>query len=438
MKARLLLFLILILSAALPAAAEAPITVRIDRTDATAHPQTVIEATVRNEYGGPITGLTAANFDVSEDRTLKSRPIVAVEPFVNPDEQLSVVLAVDVSGSMTGAKLRDAQEAARRLLDGLTSKDNTALIAFSDLIALDKVDATREVGFGGEKTALYSVIDRLEAGGWTPLYDTAYKAVTWAAAAPAGNRAVLLFTDGKEEKAPNGTGGSKVANDDSPIREANRAGVPVFTVGLGADVDETYLKRLALETGGTYQHAANSAELAQLFRNVADLLKQQYRITYTSGLPADGGMHQVLVAVTAGQHNAFTEATLGPLPLAATPTPVPPTATAEPTATPVSPTPTPQPTFTPQPSPTLAPLPTLVPTPTPTLVQAGFLGLDWPAWGGIVGGILLLVLLVLTLGRRSTKPAATEYRCLRCGHALEAKDAPCPSCGFEGSFRSEQ
>ena len=162
------------------------------------------------------------------------------------------------------------------------------------------------VGFGGDKTALYGAIDRLQAGGWTPLYDTAYKAVTWARPRQ-GNRAVLLFTDGREEKAPNGTGGSKVANDDSPIREANRAGVPVFTVGLGADVDETYLKRLALETGGTYQHTANSAELAQLFRNVADLLKQQYRITYTSGLPADGGMHQVLVAVTAGQHNAFPE-----------------------------------------------------------------------------------------------------------------------------------
>ena len=293
-----ILVIILALLLPLPAAAEEPITVRIDRTDVANHPQTVIEATVRNEYGGPITGLTAANFDVSEDRTLKSRPIVAVEPFVNPDEQLSVVLAVDVSGSMTGAKLRDAQEAARRLLDGLTPQDNAALLAFSNLIALDKVDAAREVGFGGDKTALYGVIDRLQAGGWTPLYDTAYKAVTWAAAAPAGNRAVLLFTDGREEKAPDGTGGSKVANDDSPIREANRAGVPVFTVGLGADVDETYLKRLALETGGTYQHAANSAELAQLFRNVADLLKQQYRITYTSGLPADGGMHQVLVAVT--------------------------------------------------------------------------------------------------------------------------------------------
>ncbi len=427
----LILAIMLALLLPLPAAAEAPIVIRIDRTDAASHPRAVIEATVRNEYGGPISGLAAANFDVSEDRTLKSRPIVAVEPFVNPNVQLSVVLAVDVSGSMTSAKLRDAQEAARRFLDSLTPKDNAALIAFSNVIALDKVDAAREVGFGGDKAALYTAIDRLQANGWTPLYDTAYKAVTWAAAAPAGNRAVLLFTDGKEEKSPDGKLGSQVSNDDSPIREANRVGVPVFTIGLGADADEAYLKRLALETGGTYQHAANSTELAQLFRNVADLLKQQYRITYTSGLPADGATHQVLVAVTAGQHNAFTEAQLGPLPLLVTPTPVPPTATPQPTATPA-------PTFTPQPSPTLAPLPTVAPTPAPAPTQASFLGLGWPAWGGIGGGLVLLAVLAVALGRRATKPATQAYRCLRCGHALEAKDAPCPSCGFEGSYRSGQ
>ncbi len=429
MKIRILLLLVLLLSAALPATAEAPIIIRIDRTAADAYPEAVIEATVRNEYGGPITGLAAENFDVSEDRTLKSRPIVSVEPFTNPDVQLSVVLAVDVSGSMAGAKLRDAQEAARRFLDGLTAQDSAALIAFSGSIDLETTDSARESGFTAEKAQLYAVIDSLKANGATPLHDTAYKAVTWAAGAPAGNRAVLLFTDGKEEKTADGKGGSRVANDDTAIREANRAGVPVFTVGLGDDADETYLKRLALETGGTYQHATNSAELAQLFRNVADLLKQQYRITYTSGLPADGQQHQVLLAATIGQHNAFTEATLGPLPLIATTTPIPPTATPEPTATTA-------PTATPQPSPTLAPLPTIAPTPTPPPSQAGFLGLGWPVWGGIGGAIILLAVLAAGVGKKAARPAAAEYRCLRCGHALEAKDAPCPSCGFKGSFKS--
>ncbi len=428
MKTRLLLFLILILSAALPAAAEAPIVVRIDSADASAYPQAVIEATVRNEYGGPITGLAAPDFDVSEDRTLKSRPIVAVEPFVNPDVQLSVVLAVDVSGSMAGAKLRDAQEAARRFLDKLTDQDSAALIAFSGAIDLEVTDPTRESSFVADKAPLYAVIDGLKASGATPLHDAAYKAVKWAAAAPAGNRAVLLFTDGKEEKTADGKAGSRVANDDTPIREANRAGVPVFTVGLGADADETYLTRLALETGGTYQHAAKSAELAQLFRNVADLLKQQYRITYTSGLPADGETHQVLLAVTLDQHNAFDEAALSAVPRLASPAPVQPTETVEPSPTPTSPP-------TAQPSPTPAPPPPPAPTPAPEPREAGFLGLSWLVWGGIGGAVFLLAGLATAASRRANRPVGAEYRCLRCGHALEAKDAPCPSCGFKGSYR---
>jgi VWFA-related protein len=316
-----LVIMLLIAALPLPSAAEAPITIRLDRVDASAHPKVTIAATVRDAYGVPIAGLAPANFDVSEDRTLKSRPITDVVPFVNPEAQVSVVLAVDTSGSMTGAKLRDAQEAAHRFLDGMTDRDGVAFMAFSNQVDLEKTDAAREMPFGRPRADIYGGIDTMQAAGWTPLYDSAFKAVRWAATQPAGNRAVLLLTDGREEKAADGSGGSRVASDDTAIREANRAGVPVFTIGLGADADETYLKRLALETGGTYQHATNSAELARLFRNVSDLLKQQYRISYTSGLPADGSTHQVLVAVTVGQHNAFTEAALGPLPLA-TPQPI--------------------------------------------------------------------------------------------------------------------
>jgi VWFA-related protein len=418
--------MLLALAFSRPAAAEAPITIRLDALDASAHPQVTIIATVRDEYGVPIAGLAPANFDVSEDRTLKSRPITEVKPLVNPDAQISVVLAVDVSGSMAGAKLRDAQEAGRRLLDGLTDRDGVAFIAFADRIELEKTDPARELPFGKGRAEIYPVIGRVQAAGWTPLYDAAFKAVRWAAAQPPGNRAVLLFTDGREEKAADGSGGSRVANDDTAIREANRAGVPVFTVGLGADADEAYLKRLALETGGTYQHAANSAELAQLFRNVADLLKQQYRITYTSGLPADGALHQVLVAVTVGQHNAFTEAALGPLPLRLPLTAAP---IASPTATY---TPTPTRTAEPTPAPTGAPRVEPIAPPVARATLGSF-GIPPTGWAGILLG-LIAVVVVTVLATRKPAAKTTPYRCLQCGHALPARDAACPSCGRKGSY----
>lgn len=429
MKRLSLAFLIFLTLAALPVAAEEPITLRIDRTDAAAYPEVAVEVTIRNDFGVPVPNLDVAAFDVREDRQPTSCTVTGVAPFVNPNVQLTVALAVDISGSMAGAKLRDAQEAARRFLDGLSAQDSAALIAFAGRIDLSGVDPTREQTFSTDKTALYTTIDGLQAKGATPLHDAAFKAVQWVALQPPGNRALLLFTDGKEEKAAGG--GSQVANEDSAVREANRAGVPIFTIGLGADADEAYLKRVALETGGTYQHATQSSELVQRFRNVSDLLKQQYRLTYTSNVPADGQTHSVQVMVKVDQHSASQEATFGPLPLlvtpALTPTPAPATDTPVPPPTPAAPQPTADG------SKVAAPVPT-VPAPTATtFFTTTFVGLPIWAWAGIasLGLAVMALLLIRGRGNRSSEPV---YRCLTCGRKLDGPDAPCPTCGSAGTY----
>ena len=424
----LLVTVLLVVLSTVPVIAEAPVTLRINSVDATAYPAIRLNVAVWDEYGVPIRGLGLANFDVSEDRTLRSRPLKSVEPFVDPGSNISVVLAIDVSGSMKGAKLRDAQEASRRFLDGLAAQDSAALIAFAGTVDLNRVDPGREHPFTTDKKALFDIIAGLKAGGATPLYDTAYKAIRWAAVQPAGRRAVLLFTDGREEPAADGSGGSQVANEDTPIREANRVGVPVFTIGLGNDVDGAYLKRLALETGGIYQHATNSADLGRLFRNVSDLLKRQYRLTYASGLSSDGQTHRILVAVKVGQHTAFAETSLGPLPMLAQATRVP-TNTPQPTVT-ASPVPTPEPTR----SPTIEAGQAAAPKP-PSATHSGLFGMSPLLLAAILAGIVFLLTLIwFIVGKRHSPPAPT-YRCLRCGHVLESKDAPCPSCGFKGSYK---
>ncbi len=428
---------------ALTAHAQQPLILRIDAVDASAFPQVSLLVTVRNTYGGPITDLAPANFDVSEDRTLEPRPVAAVEPLVNPDTQVAVLLAIDVSGSMTGAKLRDAQEAARRFLDGLGPEDSVALLAFSGSIDLEGSRPDRERAFSQDKAPLYQVIAGLQAGGATPLYDTAAKAVRWAAAQPAGNRAVLLFTDGMEEQAQDGSGGSRIANDDTAIREANKAGIPVFTIGLGADADEGFLRRLALETGGAYQSAQDSAELAARFRAVSDLLKQQYRITYTSGLPADGATHAVLAAVKVDEATAFDEAALGPLPLAPDPTPQPTEPPPTPTALPAAPTAQPEAAAQGVES-SQSPDAAGLPAGEEQAGAAGPLGIAPVGWLLIAAGVLAVGSLgvfalgsmgVIALGRQRQTGPPGAYRCLRCGAPLPGKNARCPSCGATQSYK---
>ncbi len=401
----------------LPLLAQGGLTLRLDAVDASRFPEVQVALTVRDANGVPVSSLEPENFDVSEDRTLESRPVTGLDTVVNPEVQIAVVLALDVSGSMSGQPLQDAQTAAVRFLDWLGPTDRAALIAFSDAINLaepfPQFDRRREHPFTPDKAGLYAVVDGLEAGGSTPLYDAAYKAVRLAAAQPPGNRAVLLLTDGRDEDAQQNPGqGSAVANEDTPIREANKHDVPVFTIGLGSRIDARYLRRLAVETGGVYQETPDSAQLVGLFQNVGDLLKQQYRLTYTSGLTPDGARHRTLVTVKVGTQTVFDEIEWGPLGQAA-------------------------PTDTPTATATDTPVPTTTPTATPavTPVSSGTAGertgggMGWLPWAIGVGVLGLLA--VVAAGARmavTRRQAAGGERCMRCGGALDA-NGNCPHCG---------
>jgi hypothetical protein len=164
--------------------------------------------------------------------------------------------------------------------------------------------------------------------------------------------------------------------------------------------------------------------LTERFLTVLDRLKQQYVLTYESGLPADGVAHRVQINVEVEGRQASDEATFGPLPQ---PEPTDPTAT-----------PTSLPTATP------ASTPTPLPTPTPTPVSFGVVVATaaksaWTWFSGILWWVLGFILVVLALilmvslarhmtrARRERQIAAQEY-CAGCGRPLEP-DEICLECG---------
>jgi hypothetical protein len=203
--------------------------------------------------------------------------------------------------------------------------------------------------------------------------------------------------------------GSAVASAETPIEEATRANVPVFTIGLGGEIDAGYLERVARTTGGTFQEAPDSGQLTALFLNVPDQLKQQYVVTYQSGLPPDGDTHRVGVSVEVDDRQASDEAELGPLPL-------PPTPTEPPTEVP---TPTRVPTALP---------PTAAPAEADEGGRGGILGV--PPW--LFAAVTVFVALsAVTLGISIAflrRRAAQREVCSGCGRALEPGEI-CPDCG---------
>jgi hypothetical protein len=128
----------------------------------------------------------------------------------------------------------------------------------------------------------------------TCLYDAAFQAVELAAGTASGRRAVILFTDGKDETYNGGKCSFHEVQD--VIDLAKTASVPVYTLGMGSKIDEKELRRIAAETGGTFLASRNSGELDRLFSRLYEQLNNQYVLRYTSsGAP---GAHTLTVGVT--------------------------------------------------------------------------------------------------------------------------------------------
>jgi VWFA-related protein len=271
--------------------------------------------TVRDANGVSIVGLGADRFEIVEDGR-SSFPPAQVEAQVNSEAVVSLVMVIDISGSMEGKPIKEAIRAANALLDQLSARDRAAIIAFADEVQdLDPavLEEGKEMGFTTDKNAIRNVVNFLDTRiGWdTPLYDAIYKGVRMVETEPVGKRAVIVMTDGRDERdnaqgVPVKDAGS-LSTPDDPINEANRYNIPIFTIGLGTKLDTKYLGRLAERTGGLFQQAPQPEELTPLFENVVNQLKTQYVLDFRSRLPKDASYHSLMVRVALPQGQDFDE-----------------------------------------------------------------------------------------------------------------------------------
>jgi VWFA-related protein len=270
---------------------------------------------VLDANGLSIPNLAPDNLQLSEDGRPPVKP-TSLQSTTNPEAPIAICLAIDVSGSMVGQPLQDAKSAAKTFVDSLGSQDQACVIAFSDQVNLDTgaFNPAKEANLTSDKNLLKNLIDTLQADTkpGTPLYDAALKSIKIVAMQPPGTRAVILFTDGKDEKldqATNQAGPGSISTAERPIAAAKEAHIPVFTIGLGKEIDSRYLQRIAEETGGRYQETPASDKLTETFQNIGVQLKTQYLVKFKSQAFPDGKDHNLRVRAktAAGEaENGFT------------------------------------------------------------------------------------------------------------------------------------
>jgi hypothetical protein len=163
--------------------------------------------------------------------------LVAPGPAFGEGPAVTLALVIDTSGSLTRADLVQARELALGVLAALPAGSETAVFSFDDesrLVLARTQDAD----------ALKRAVDGLQsAGSRTALNDALYDASRYLRDAPGRRRAILLVTDGRDEK-------SAVVLEDG-LSVAQATGIPVFCVGIGR-VEERVLRRIAKLTEGRY------------------------------------------------------------------------------------------------------------------------------------------------------------------------------------------
>jgi Ca-activated chloride channel homolog len=216
-----------------------------------------------------------------------ARPTVTVAA---PQERATVVLLVDVSGSMRAedvapTRLEAARAAMHTFLDKVPKEIRVAVVAFSD-------GPEVVVPPTSDRNLARAGIDLLAPGFGTALGDGLARAAELAAGvgeegalgkAPVDANgkslaAVLLLSDGKQTRGE--------LTPDEGAAKAKDARVPVYAIALGTDTgtievfrfgqtqtvsvppDRATLRQVAAETGGEYFDAPDAARLTAVYQRL--------------------------------------------------------------------------------------------------------------------------------------------------------------------------
>jgi VWFA-related protein len=264
-----------------------------------------IEALVVDR-GRPVAGLTAGDFTVTDNGAAQTITVRALAR-----EPIDVAIALDVSGSVSGARLERLREAAGTLVGLLTPQDRATLVTFDHQVTLGPRDVSPH--------ALDARLAAIAAGGPTSLIDAVTAALIWS-----GGRErpmlILAFSDGRDtsswtrvDQALALARGSDAVVDAVVTRELmptdpNRL---IITSGppVGPTPDERFLTDLAAQTGGRVRNGEVGADLAGAFRESLEQFRGRYEIAFTA-TGKEPGWHAIVVDVP-GRRGASVHARRG-------------------------------------------------------------------------------------------------------------------------------
>ena len=242
--------------------------------------------TVTDTYGRFVSGLSKKAFAVYDDKEAED-----ITFFSDDDAPLSIGIVFDLTGSMSGDKVKRAKNALSHFFETSLDKDEYFLITLQSGRAFLTLDRTRD------SKAILEKLTFVQTKGNTAFYDGVYLASEKVQRGAYPKRVVLVISDGQDNN-------SRYTFNDlrKMLKESD---VAIYSIGI----EESGSGSLALEgsgildeisgvSGGKAFFPRSDAEMDDIFEQIALELRHQYSIGYKpKGFKPNGQWHHIKVKV---------------------------------------------------------------------------------------------------------------------------------------------
>jgi Ca-activated chloride channel family protein len=246
-----------------------------------------LKVSVLDGSGRSVIGLDKSAFTILDD---KGRQEITF--FSDADEPISVSIVFDLSGSMSGEKIKLARAALAHFFETSLNSDEYSLVVFNERPQL-LLERTRDAK---------AILDRLSAvvpHGSTALYDACYLGVATLTEAAYSKRVLLLISDGQDNDSR--------YDFDEVRRLLRESDVMVYSIGIAAPIQlsgkagsqvRRAMEGLADVTGGRAFFVSHEVEMDEVFDRIALELRHQYSVGYRpQNFSDDRKWHRIRVKV---------------------------------------------------------------------------------------------------------------------------------------------
>jgi VWFA-related protein len=247
---------------------------------------TSITATVRDQDGRLVRGLSRDAFEIYEDGVRQE-----ITQFTNERVPVSLAMLLDISDSMYGRRIDDARTAVSTFLtDLLDPGDEFIVVAFNHQPYFLS-------WWTRERAQLAAILAAIRPTGGTAVYDAVMAAIPQFTVRNNQRAAVVVISDGADTAS------------DASLSEVRRAlfRTDAFAYAIAIDsaerqaintrVNPVALQEITDTSGGRTEVVHGTEDMLPAISRIAEELNSQYLLGYTSPRGADGAFHSIRVRV---------------------------------------------------------------------------------------------------------------------------------------------